>query len=194
MAKKNARRNSESSSNGKPSVARPRAASNSKPKSKTGGKSSPTKPSVEEVREMVAKAKGKGKQVAPPASESSSSVSEEGAAEESTKPAPRRRKKGKVFMEDKASLLHLLDDVTASKNAVISAKLNKEKDRAAAAKALVAKREAGKKGRKADERAKAMEKAKEAILVRDREKKEKMKSKKKGVPVVAAPKRRVGFA
>lgn len=117
---------------------------------------------MKNAREVVKKALAKRPQVEDHSDSSELAQDPDDAADaaaarlEKKQHRARRRKKGKVFMEDKASLLNLLDDVTASKNAVISAKLDKERDRAAAAEALSAKREAGKKGRKADERAKAM--------------------------------------
>ncbi|RSH77678.1 uncharacterized protein EHS24_003242 [Apiotrichum porosum] len=101
-------------------------------------------------------------------------------------------KKGKVFLEDKAGLLSLLDNVTASKDAVIAAKQEKERGRVAAAE----KRDDAKKpNRKAQDRAKALTAAKNAIHAKDIEKRRRRKGKTTEVAEPAKKeKKRVGFA
>ncbi|BEI91249.1 uncharacterized protein CcaverHIS019_0400690 [Cutaneotrichosporon cavernicola] len=103
----------------------------------------------------------------------------------------RRRKKGKVFLEDKAGLLGLISDVTDSKAAIVEDKLKREAAREAAATEREEKRERGKKGRKADERKKALDAAKEAIVAREKAKKARRREPR---PAEAEPKKRVGFA
>lgn len=65
----------------------------------------------------------------------SAATSNETATISKTKARRERRKKGKVFLEDKSALLSLMDNVTDKKNAIISEKLAVEKQRVKADKA-----------------------------------------------------------
>ncbi|BEJ14289.1 hypothetical protein CspHIS471_0400560 [Cutaneotrichosporon sp. HIS471] len=103
----------------------------------------------------------------------------------------RRRKKGKMFLEDKAGLLGLISDVTDSKAAIVEDKLKREAEREAAAAEREEKKERGKKGRKADERKKALDAAKKAIVAREKAKKARRREPR---PVETETKKRVGFA
>ncbi|KAL7424728.1 hypothetical protein Q5752_000412 [Cryptotrichosporon argae] len=100
-------------------------------------------------------------------------------------------KKGKVFLEDKAGLMHLIDAVTAPKDSAAAAKIGRNRARADAV--YAAERDGkGKVSKKAADRGKALDRAKEAI----REKEKERRRKKKGGPDAdeAKPKKRVGFA
>lgn len=87
----------------------------------------------QKLKKQLLKASGESATATTPAAQSSAPAPAPAATPAASNPAPKkreRRKKGKVFLEDKSALLSLMDDVTDKKNAVITEKLAVEKQRA----------------------------------------------------------------
>ncbi|KAK4690086.1 hypothetical protein P7C73_g13, partial [Tremellales sp. Uapishka_1] len=100
-------------------------------------------------------------------------------------------KKGKVFMEDKTSLLSLVNSMTSQKDQMIKERIDKAKPRTPAEPTH---KEPSASERKKKERARALREAKKALVEKAKAKK---RASKGGIDVVPAgeePKKRVGFA
>ncbi|WVQ93485.1 hypothetical protein IAU59_000559 [Kwoniella sp. CBS 9459] len=83
-------------------------------------------------------------------------------------------KKGKVFVEGKADLLSLISDITSSKDSEAQQKVDKRKNAIEShtqSRSEARADDKGKKSRKAEERDKALESAKSALLEKQRLKK-----------------------